>query len=202
MSPGDRRQSILDAARAVAVQDGLVALTLKSVGARAGVVPSLVAHYFPAMNDLVIETFRSLAGDELATLLRIQAGQSSDLERMRTLVNWLQGPERLEVTAAWLDAILIGRRNGPLAAEIRRQLDDWQAAVTSLIRHGVASAEFVCERPEIVAAHLLSLIDGLNTNSLVDYHDSAGLGDYLRELVEGELHLERGALSSRQAGVR
>lgn len=196
LSPEQRRESILEAAREVAVREGLLGLTLKSVGAEAGVASSLVAHYFPVMNELVIETFRRLAGDELDSLRMLQLREPSALGRMRILVDWLQGAERLDVTATWLDATLLGRRNETLASEIRWQLDRWQGSVSGLIREGVATGEFTCDRPEIVAAHILSLIDGLNTNSLVNYHDAAGLGEYLRELVEVELQLPHGSLTT------
>lgn len=196
LSPEQRRESILEAAREVAVSEGLLGLTLKSVGAKAGVASSLVAHYFPVMNELVVETFRALAGDELDSLRVLQLREPSALGRMRILVDWLQGAERLDVTATWLDATLLGRRNETLAAEVRQQLDRWQESVSGLIREGVAAGEFTCDRPEIVAAHILSLIDGLNTNSLVNYHDAAGLAEYLRELVEAELHLPRGSLTT------
>lgn len=195
MSPEDRRRAIVGAARDVAVESGLVALTLKSVGARAGVASSLVAHYFPTMNDLVIETFGSLVGEELATLQNIQGQQSSDLERMQTLVNWLLGEARLEVTAVWLDALVLGRRSEELASEVRLQLDSWQIAVSGSIRQGNESGEFDCKNPDVVAAHILSLIDGLNAHSLVDYQDSPGLGNFLRQSVETELGLPAGALS-------
>lgn len=196
MTPEDRRRSIVDAARKVAIESGLVALTLKSVGKQANAASSLVAHYFPVMNDLVIETFSSLVGEELSTLQGIQDSQSSEIERMQTLVNWLLGEARLEVTAVWLDALVLGRRNSDLAAEVRLQLDNWQVAVSTSIRHGIASGEFECQNPDAVAAHILSLIDGLNAHSLVNYEDSSGLGNFLRQLVESELSLPAGALSS------
>ncbi|WGW12303.1 TetR family transcriptional regulator C-terminal domain-containing protein [Saxibacter everestensis] len=186
----------MDAAREVAVDSGLVALTLKSVGAQADVASSLVAHYFPTMNDLVIETFKSLVEEELSTLQQLQSNEQSELERMKTLVGWLLGDARIEVTAVWLDALILGRRNNDLAAEVRSQLDNWQMAVSGSIRRGIESGEFECKNPDVVAAHILCLIDGLNAHSLVEYEDSPGLGNFLRQLVEIELLLPTGSLST------
>lgn len=195
LSPEARRKSILEAARSVAVDQGLVSLTLKSVGTEAGVASSLVAHYFPVMDDLVIEVFLGLAGDELETLVRLQGEQRTATNRMRILVDWLLRDERLVVTAVWLDATLLGRRNDALAAEMRVLLDRWQETVAGSIQRGVDSGEFACPRPAIVAAHVLSLIDGLNTNALVGYRDSSGLETYLRELIENELAVKSGTFA-------
>lgn len=197
LSPEARRISILEAARTVAVERGLVAVTLKSVGAEAGVAASLVAHYFPVLSDLTTEVFSSLANDEIDTLIQLQQAEATETDRVRTLVDWLLSEERLVVTALWLDATLLGRRTESLAAEVRTTLERWQGLVADSMQRGVDSGEFVCSRPDVIAAFVLSLIDGLNANSLVGYRDSPGLEHFARELIERELTVPAGTFSRR-----
>ena len=58
--PAERRAELAASARAVALDEGLAAVTLRAVAARAGVTPALVAHYHESMDALVAETFTSI----------------------------------------------------------------------------------------------------------------------------------------------
>ena len=64
-SPEERADEIRSAACQVARVDGLPGLTLRSVGARAGVAPALVAHYEPSMDELVASTFEAITSAEV-----------------------------------------------------------------------------------------------------------------------------------------
>ena len=59
-SPAERSAEIADAARQVALEHGLAAVTLRSIAARVGVAPALVAHYQPNMDALVASTFGTI----------------------------------------------------------------------------------------------------------------------------------------------
>ena len=61
-SPAESSAEIADAARLVALEHGLAAVTLRSVAARVGVAPALVAHYQPNMDVLVAQTFGTIDG--------------------------------------------------------------------------------------------------------------------------------------------
>jgi AcrR family transcriptional regulator len=64
-APEERRAEIDAASRGLALSEGLSAVTLRGVAARAGVTPALVAHYRPNMDELVAETFRAIVAAEL-----------------------------------------------------------------------------------------------------------------------------------------
>jgi AcrR family transcriptional regulator len=55
-SAAERVAQIADAARAIAIESGLSAVTLRAVASEVGVAPALVAHYAPSMDDLVADT--------------------------------------------------------------------------------------------------------------------------------------------------
>ena len=54
-SPAERSAEIAEAARLLALEQGLTAVTLRAIAARAGVAPALVAHYQPSMDALVAD---------------------------------------------------------------------------------------------------------------------------------------------------
>ncbi|HZW41343.1 MAG TPA: TetR family transcriptional regulator, partial [Agromyces sp.] len=56
-SPAERSAEIADAARSIALEQGLAAVTLRSIAARIDVAPALVAHYEPNMEALIASTF-------------------------------------------------------------------------------------------------------------------------------------------------
>ena len=59
-------QAMLDGAEEILRDDGYAALTSRAVAERCGVKQRLVYYYFQTMDDLIVETFRRLAGRLLA----------------------------------------------------------------------------------------------------------------------------------------
>ncbi|WP_395243814.1 TetR/AcrR family transcriptional regulator [Agromyces sp. MMS24-K17] len=201
----ERSAEIRAAARALALEGGLVAVTLRAVAARVGVAPALVAHYAPApgMDGLVADAFRSITADELADVRRV-AGPDSDpaIDRLARLIRTALDPGRDDVTAVWVDAWSLGRRNPALAAAVRGVADGWQGLVAGIIRDGVASGAFGSTGhgaaapvdADAVAWLVIGLLDGLNAQSVVhDRHDPAAAGIVLGA-VERELGVAAGAL--------
>lgn len=64
----EREQSIVDAARAAAVQGGMSAVQIANVAERAGIAAGTVYRYFPAKTDLVTELISAVAVRELAAI--------------------------------------------------------------------------------------------------------------------------------------
>ncbi|WP_295035784.1 TetR family transcriptional regulator, partial [uncultured Microbacterium sp.] len=64
MPPEQRERAILDAAIALARQNGIAGLTVRTVAAAAGVTPALVAHYRPSMDAFVADVFGAIVEAE------------------------------------------------------------------------------------------------------------------------------------------
>lgn len=186
-SPGERAAEIRAAARALALDEGLAALTLRAVAARAGVAPALVAHYEPSMEALVAETFTTIVSAELVDVRAVTDGERGARGRLRRLVSTTLAPTRDDITAVWVDAWSIGRRNDALAAAVREQSDAWAALIASVIRDGVRAGEFHTDDADGVAWHLLGLIDGLNAQSLIHARNDPGKVRRLQRAIEREL---------------
>lgn len=170
-TPDERDGEIRGAARAIALEQGLVAVTQRAVAARIGVAPALVTHYRSSMEGLVADTFRAIVATELEEVRAVTL-HGTARERLRALVTTALEPSRDAVTAVWVDAWSLGRRNRPLAAAVREQADAWQRHAEDLVAAGVAAGEFADVEPAPIAWLLLGLVDGLNAQSVIhDRHD-------------------------------
>ncbi len=195
-SPADRAAEVAAAAREIALADGLAGITLRGVAARIGVTPALVSHYQPSMDVLVADTFAAIVAAEIGEVAEELAPCARQVAALGALIDSLLGPDRSPVTALWLDAWSLGRRNAALAVEVAVQMDAWQAFVSGLLRSGVAAGEFTVVDPDAVAWQLLGIIDGLNAHAVVRYGHAGSLRGLVRTVAEHELGLVSGALGT------
>lgn len=193
--PAERRAQLAAAARALALDEGLSAVTLRAVAARAGVTPALVAHYHESMDDLVAETFVSIVTTEIAEVRDLLAAEPDPVLRLAGLVDTLLDGSRDDVTVTWVEAFALGRRNAALGAVVRDQMDAWRVVIEGVIDAGVATGDFRTDDPHAVAWQLLGMIDGLNAQALVRWGGAADRGSLLARALEGMLGLRAGALT-------
>jgi AcrR family transcriptional regulator len=182
LSPEERRAQIADAARDLALEEGLIGLTQRSIAARAGVTGALVAHYAQSMDHLVADVFARIVGAELAEI-RAEHGADTSAEGFEALVLSLLDGGRAAVTRVWVDAFSLGRRSEPLALAVRHASDEWQALLAGLIGARVEAGVFDCPDPAVAAWHLVGLVDGLNAQSLVSWGDAGTRADLMLPLV-------------------
>lgn len=193
-SPEERAEEIRSAACELARRDGLPVLTLRSVAARIGVAPALVAHYEPSMDELVAATFTTVTNAEVDEIAELLAEAPSATDKLRRLVATLLEPSRDDVTTVWADAFSLGRTNDSLAAAVRAVMDTWQTLVVGVIEEGVASGEFTTDEPADVAWQFLGMVDGVNAHALVRYAGTPDRGRLVCRALENELGLAHGTL--------
>lgn len=198
-SPVERAAEVADAARDLALEHGLTAVTLRGIAARIGVTPALVAHYQPSMDELVAATFTSIVADEIDEVERLMAGLPTPTARLAALIDTLLDGTRDDVTVVWVEAWALGRRNEQLAASVRSRMDAWQAVVQGIVEAGIASGEFRSTDAATVAWQVLGMIDGLNAQALVRWGDAGARGSLLGHAIEGMLGLASGALGAARA---
>ena len=177
MSPEQRDRAILDGAIAQARDDGLDSLTVRSVAARVGVTPALIAHYRPSMGAFVAEVFGAIVAAEREEVLAgFESGtvQRADLLR---LVETLLDPARDDVTLIWVQAWALGTRNDDLAARVRHEMDLWQRALEDALTRSVSAGAIPALHAPSAAWLLLAMVDGMSAHSLVKWapHDRADL---------------------------
>src|SRR5690242_10635399 len=85
-SAAERVAQIAVAARSIALEAGLDAVTLRAVATEVGVAPALVAHYVPSMDELVADTFAAVVGDELAEVAELAHRASAPVEALSAVL--------------------------------------------------------------------------------------------------------------------
>ena len=101
-SPDERRDEIAAAAVALALEQGLIAVTLRGIAARIGVASGLVAHYAPSMDDLVAATFSSIVAAELDDVRALVSAEPDPVCRITRLIDTLLDGARDDVTLVWV----------------------------------------------------------------------------------------------------
>ena len=200
-SAAERVAQIADAARAIALEAGLSAVTLRAVATEVGVAPALVAHYAPSMDELVADTFAAVVGDELAEVDELARRQAAPDRALAEVLASLLDEGRTEVTLIWVQSWSLGRRNEALAARVREQMDAWRRFLGEVIARGCAAGRFRCDDPDAVAAQTLGTVDGLNAHSLVAWQDASERVRLLLRSVEAMLDLSPGALAETRAAT-
>lgn len=192
LSSVQRRDQIVEAARAIARESGLVAVTMRAVASRIDVAPALVSHYEPTMEQLTARTFTSIVGDELAEVRTLVEEESDAGAALAVLLQTLLDPARLDVTLIWVQAWGLGRANAALAAAVRDQMDAWESFVAeTLERTGI-----VAETTDIrtMARQILGMVDGLNAHALVNWQHHGDRVLLLTRSVEAILGMPRDSL--------
>lgn len=169
MPPEQRERAILDAAIALARQNGIAGLTVRTVAAAAGVTPALVAHYRPSMDAFVADVFGAIVEAERAEVVAAGRAIPGLRGRITRIVETLLDSERDDVTLVWVQAWADGARNDDLAARVRREMDGWQRDLEAIVAEGVAAGEITAEHAEGAAWLLLATVDGMNAHSLVKW---------------------------------
>jgi AcrR family transcriptional regulator len=194
-APSERAAEIAEAARELALERGLAAITLRSVAGRVGVASGLVAHYQPNVETLVADTFAAIVAAETAEVAALLARLPDPPQQLALLLDTLLDGARLDVTAVWVEAWTLGRRNEALAASVRVQMDAWQAVLQDVVEAGIAAGQFETPDAASVAWQILGMIDGLNAQALVRWDGVNDRGVHLARAVEGMVGAARGSLA-------
>lgn len=182
-TPAERRDEIAAAARRIALEDGLDAVTLRAVAARVGVAPGLVAHHADGMDALVAEAFGAVVADELRAVRAAMRVTDAATARLGILLDTVLGHEPSAVTLVWVHGWALGARNEELAVRVRAEMDAWQRALAAEIERGRERGEFGAVDADAVAWHLLAMIDGLGAHGLVRWRDDPSRADLTRRAL-------------------
>lgn len=114
------RDSILEAAAKVLVEEGVAALTSRRVSQRAGVKSQLVHYYFRTMGDLMVAVIRR-AGDEA---LKSAVRAAASLEPLREI--W-ELESKARASAVYIELAALGKHNEQIREEIVRYAEQGRA---------------------------------------------------------------------------
>lgn len=146
-----RGEHVLDAVLTVLAEQGVGALSVRTVAAAAGVSPAQVQYYYRTKNDLVKAAYEYAADQFVADLEAAEAATLRDV-----LLLWLPLDERRERRArVWLAYAATAAVDPALAKEA--------AALDADLRNRLAEANLTDDE----AAQLLALLDGTTLHCLV-----------------------------------
>ena len=182
-------EQIVEAATEVLRAEGLLAIDRKRLAAALG-VPEQQLDVDPGA--VAAEAYRRLGVAELAEVKRRILADPSPAEQMRRLLNWLATPPE-DSDAVRLEAWALTRRNPGMRAAVQQGEAGWHGLVASVIRRGARSGDFPQADAEEIAAHVLSLIDGINAYQLIGYRSDLDRMRLLTRVVQAELGLVWGS---------
>jgi AcrR family transcriptional regulator len=157
-----RRSMILEAAKRVALQDGLNGLTVRRVATEAQVSTGQVHHHFESSSHLKAEVFIALMNqlDEVENLIT----RENSFERLCLLL----GIENIEQTQPylrlWNEAEILIDQDQEIKKAYNITMQQWHAALVSAIEHGIAQHEFKISTKsssQDIAWRLIAFVCGL-----------------------------------------
>ncbi|NEA51528.1 TetR family transcriptional regulator C-terminal domain-containing protein [Streptomyces sp. SID10815] len=163
--PATRRAEIVTAAAAIALAEGLEAITLRRIGEELDVRPGLISHYFPSADDLVAEAFGSAAAGELDALLPRERSGDTPLRHLAGFLSRTAGDDYDAISLLWTNARHLSRYRPVLRDRVAEQEAAWRGRLEDLVREGVTAGEFRAEDPRVVAMKILVVLDGLGAHA-------------------------------------
>ena len=159
----DRRADLIAATMRCIAENGFADTTVERICAEAGVSRGLISHYFDGKSDLLLETYRLIAGELAAETRRAAHARGNDpLEKLRAAVEVSFRPPVFDSdrAAVWL-AFWSEARTSPTINALNRDLyREYRAAFTRLMGES-ARARGAAIDPHRAAVGLAALIDGL-----------------------------------------
>jgi AcrR family transcriptional regulator len=155
-----RRPAILAAAAEVIRERGLERARVSDVADRAGTSAPSVLYYFASKAELLTEALCSAEERYYEDLERELIEIESARERMVKIVDGGAGEGDYDA-ALWMELWAKALRDPELRA-LRAEFDGrWRRAIAEVVRYGQERGEFGPAEPELFAALMASLLDGL-----------------------------------------
>jgi AcrR family transcriptional regulator len=127
----EREQTILDAARSIACEEGMGAVQIAAVAQRADIAAGTVYRYFPSKNDLVADVIAATAERELAAIRAAADAAPGPLSALAACVATFAARALRERRLAWavmaepvdsdIDALRLDFRRA-LAGELEKRI--------------------------------------------------------------------------------
>ncbi|WP_375482758.1 TetR/AcrR family transcriptional regulator [uncultured Jatrophihabitans sp.] len=142
MTGSDTRAKLLTAAQDALRDDGIAALSARSIAARAGVNQALVFYHFNSVGELV-ETACRRACDDSVLFYREQFAAVGSLAELLEVGRELHERERGLGNVAMMAQLMAGaQRDDVLASAARYAMSTWNAEIESVVRRVLVGSAF------------------------------------------------------------
>lgn len=177
-----RADEILEAARAVLVEEGYAALTTRKVAERVGIRQGNLQYYFPAKRDLVRALFErsTLESSELVER-HLKEGEMSPRQRMLwTLDQFLSSHQSAEHQTFLRELWALAAHDSEVATVMNAFYKEWVDRATKNLLE--VNPELGLRRAQRRALLIISLVDGLSL-----FHGALGIDHAAIHGIEREL---------------
>lgn len=160
-----RRKEIMNASYQQILSEGIEGLTLKKIGQKMGVAPSLIAHYFKNKDELTV----SVVDYMLETMDTVYMDKLDKFETAAERLNfYLDETINLYVAQSvedrvWYACFGISMHHSRILEGFERVYNRDLEIATTLIREYCEEKNYICEHPRTEAVKLISFVEGLNT---------------------------------------
>ncbi len=162
LNRNERRASIVNAAVAIILKDGIGAATVRGVAKALDAAPGQIHHHFASADALRAEAFRALWTQLTADFgERLKAMAPRD--RLITALIGDVPDYKAALTRLWNDSLATSSAEPLLKSAVADAVQDWIAVLAGAIEEGVSQGIFLCKAPSWeVATHLASYCLGMD----------------------------------------
>jgi len=175
-----RRQDILDTARAILVEEGWEAFSMREVATRLGIRHGHLQYYFPTKQDLLVALYD-------AEVSAYTAGMWAAVERARTRESAIEGVLTSGITTAqrpetqlWRIAAALAHRDNEMNAILARDNEMYREGLMAAFSQ--IAPELTRQRSVVLARFVQLLVDGLSLQLLTDDPSSAEMKSLVKLL--------------------
>ena len=157
-----RRGMILDAAKRVALQDGLNGLTVRRIATEAQVSTGQVHHHFESSSHLKAEVFIELMNQ--LNEVEDQIKTNSNLERISLLLGFENIEQTQPYLRLWNEAEILIVQDQEIKKAYNTTIEQWHLALVSAIEHGITQQEFkisISNSSQDISWRLIAFVCGL-----------------------------------------
>ena len=157
-----RRGMILDAAKRVALQDGLNGLTVRRIATEAQVSTGQVHHHFESSSHLKAEVFIELMNQ--LNEVEDQIKTNSNLERISLLLGFENIEQTQPYLRLWNEAEILIVQDQEIKKAYNTTMEQWHLALVSAIEHGITQQEFkisISNSSQDISWRLIAFVCGL-----------------------------------------
>ncbi|SDM43280.1 TetR/AcrR family transcriptional regulator [Allokutzneria albata] len=187
----ERREQLAEALMRIAAERGLEAVSLRHVGAEAGVTSGMVQHYFRSKDELMAFALEVVSERVQARAAAAMADARSAREEIRALLTSLlplDEPRRVEGRVA-LAFVSYSTVRPELAPVLRQNTTGMREHFAEQIRQVWAGEARLGMTPSQAATGLLALVEGLGMHLLGEHYEpeeALGVLDAHLELLLGQ----------------
>lgn len=183
----ERRETILRAAMSVALDEGLTAMTVRHIAARAEVAAGQVHHHFASAGELKAEAFIRLVRE----MLDIQIREAGNGRRERLFALLASEDGQLEpYIRLWRQAQLLAESDEVLRRAYTFTMTLWHDEVVRVIQQGVDAGEFVQkDAVQDIAWRLIAVVCGLDGIYILPHSaiDDSAFRKHIEYIIQLEL---------------